>query len=156
MELVEVAPHVHAVLQLEGGLGASNSGFVDHDGGLVVDSFWDLPRTRTLMSLYASVNSTPARRLLNTHNNGDHCWGNQLFAAAGTEILGHRLCAENMALENPELLQALADGDGLPPAFEHFSASLRRFDFNDITITPPTTRFESDTTLDLEQTRVEL
>jgi cyclase len=156
MELHEVAPHVHAVLQPEGGLGASNSGFVDRDGGLVIDSFWDLPRTREMRSLYASVNPSPPRRLLNTHNNGDHCWGNQLFAEDGTEILGHRRCAEKFGNESPELLQSLADGTGLPPAFEHFSRSLRRFDFHGITPTPPTTLLDGDTELELGDTEVRL
>ena len=53
MELVTIASGVHACLQTEGGLGASNSGFVDRGGGLVIDSFWDLPRTRALIGHYA-------------------------------------------------------------------------------------------------------
>jgi len=156
MELCEVAPHVHAVLQAEGGLGASNSGFVDRGGGLVVDSFWDLPRTRELCSLYASVNPEPASRLLNTHHNGDHCWGNQLFAEAGAEIIGHRECAARFGTESPELMAALADGEGVPPDLAEFSRSLRRFDFHGIALTPPTTLLETDTTIDLEGTRVDL
>lgn len=156
MELHEVAPHVHAVLQPEGGLGASNSGFVDRDGGLVIDSFWDLPRTRQLIDLYASVNPAAPGRLLNTHNNGDHCWGNQLFAEVGTEILGHRLCVEYFTSESPEMLRSLAESDDLPPAFAEFGQSLRRFDFRDITLTPPTTVFDADTELALGDTLVQL
>lgn len=156
MDLHEVAPHVHAVLQTEGGLGASNSGFVDLGGGLVVDSFWDLPRTRELIGLYASVNPDPPRRLLNTHRNGDHCWGNQLFAEAGAEIIGHRLCAEEFASESPELLASLTMAEDLPPDLAGFAESLRRFDFRGIELTPPTTTFDGVLDIDLGREVVRL
>ncbi len=95
-------PDLYAcLLQPDTGLGASNSGFVDHGGGLVVDTLYDLPRTQRLIDLYATVAEAPARRLVNTHHNGDHCWGNQLFAEAGTEIIGHRLCAEYFEARRP-------------------------------------------------------
>lgn len=156
MELHEIGPHVHAVLQTEGGLGASNSGFVNRGGGLVVDSFWDLPRTRELMRLYASVNPAPTRRLLNTHHNGDHAWGNQLFAEAGAEIMGHRLCAERFTSESPEMLSALAAAEDLPVAMAGFAQALRRFDFSGVELTPPTTTFDGDAEIDLGETSVQL
>ena len=95
MELRSIAPDVYACLQEDRGLGCSNSGLIDRGGGLVVDTFWDLPHTREMMRLYGDVWRAPAERVVNTHHNGDHCWGNQLFA--GAEIIGHRLCAEAMA-----------------------------------------------------------
>lgn len=154
MELVEVAPHVYACLQPDEGLGYSNSGFVDHGGGLVVDTFWDLPRTRWLLAQYGSVSDRPPRRLVNTHHNGDHCWGNQVFAQLGTEIIGHRLCASYMTREaRPELFVALceADDESLGP-MAGFARALRRFDFHGIRITPPTTVIDDDTELDLDGT----
>ncbi|TMA72008.1 MAG: MBL fold metallo-hydrolase, partial [Deltaproteobacteria bacterium] len=50
-------------------------------GGLVVDTFWDLPHTRQMIETYARVWRRPARRVVNTHHNGDHCWGNQLLVS---------------------------------------------------------------------------
>ncbi|MEE8386796.1 MAG: MBL fold metallo-hydrolase, partial [Dehalococcoidia bacterium] len=105
MELREVARDVYACLQQDRGLGYSNSGLVNRGGGLVIDTFWDLPHTREMMDLYARVWKQTAGRLVNTHHNGDHCWGNQLFRDA--EILGHRLCAEAMVKENPAGMQAV-------------------------------------------------
>jgi cyclase len=159
MELVAVGPDLYACLQPDTGWGASNSGLVDRGGGLVVDTFWDLPRTRALIARYAEVRPEPAARLVNTHNNGDHCWGNELFAAQGTEIIGHRLCVEGFTREiQPELLAGLAAADpaGLPPGFRHFAQALRAFDFTGITLTPPTTAIDGDTTLDLDGLQVDL
>ena len=81
MELREIARDVYACLQEERGLGTSNSGLVNRAGGLVVDTFWDLPHTRQLIETYARVWRGPARRVVNTHHNGDHCWGNQLLVS---------------------------------------------------------------------------
>lgn len=149
IELIQVADSTFACLQLEGGLGASNSGYVNIGGGLVVDSFWDLPRTRELIRLYGSVGSTEIGRLVNTHHNGDHAWGNQLFAEAGTEIIGHRLCAEYFATESPEGLLALSRNENLPPQMAGLASSLRRFDFEGIVLTPPTTLIDDDVDIDL-------
>ena len=91
MELREIGNDVYACLQEDRGLGTSNSGLVNRGGGLVVDTFWDLPHTRQLIETYSRVWRGRARRVVNTHHNGDHCWGNQLFA--GAEIIGHRHCA---------------------------------------------------------------
>src|SRR5262249_34958662 len=76
MGLRRIAPDVHVCLQADRGLGTSNSGLINRGGGLVVDTFWDLPHTRALIAEYATVWKAPARRVVNTHRNGDHCWGN--------------------------------------------------------------------------------
>jgi glyoxylase-like metal-dependent hydrolase (beta-lactamase superfamily II) len=159
MELVAVGPDLFACLQPDDGLGASNSGLIARDGGFVVDTFWDLPRTRRLVELYATRLDAPARRVLNTHHNGDHCWGNQLFADAGAEIIGHRLCVEWFTKEaTPELFVALCESDdeSLPPSLGGFVRSLRKFDFHDIVLTPPTTAVDGDTTIDLDGLQVDL
>lgn len=156
MELVQVSPSAHACLQLEGGLGASNSGFINLGGGLVIDSFWDLPRTRELIKNYCAINPDIPGRLVNTHHNGDHTWGNQLFAEAGAEIIGHKLCAEYFATENPASMQMLTKAEGLPPAMNDLAKALRRFDFEGIELTPPSTLVEHDTEIDLGNTTANL
>src|SRR5262249_24161552 len=79
MELREIARDVYACVQEDRVLGTSNSGLVNRAGALVVDTFWDLPHTREMIETYTRVWRGPARRVVNTHHNGDHCWGNQLF-----------------------------------------------------------------------------
>ena len=55
MELKEIARDVYACLQEDRGLGTSNSGLINRDGGMVIDTFWDLPHTRELIRQYARV-----------------------------------------------------------------------------------------------------
>ena len=124
MELREIATDVYACLTPDRGLGWSNSGFVNRGGGLVVDTFWDLRHTEALIDTYRRVRAEPARRVVNTHHNGDHCWGNQLFR--GAEIIGHRRCAEAFGKDAaPGGLQMLkgtgASGD---PALAAFATAL--------------------------------
>jgi len=155
MEFQEIARDVYVCLQEDRGLGCSNSGLVNRSGGLVVDTFWDLPHTRDLMAQYARVWQEPARRVVNTHHNGDHCWGNQLFT--GAEIIGHRRCAEMMMKESAALLQGLRSAtDNADPAVAAFATALGAFDFTGVVLTPPTTLIDDRLSLDLGGIRADL
>jgi len=155
MELREIARDVFTCLQPDRGLGTSNSGLLNRGGGLVVDTFWDLPHTRDLIALYARVWHTPARRVVNTHHNGDHCWGNQLFPQA--EIIGHRACAAAFGRERPEMMQALRNaGASDDPGFAAFARRLADWDFAGIELRPPTSVFDDRLALDLEGLAVQL
>ena len=150
MELREIARDVYVCLQEDRGLGCSNSGLVDRGGGLVVDTFWDLPHTRALIGEYARVWSQPARRVVNTHENGDHCWGNQLFE--GAEIIAQRLCAEAMGRsESPAAMQAIAGQTGSEdPAVAALARRLADWDFSGIEVAKPTRTFDRQLDLDLD------
>jgi len=155
MELREIASDVYACLQEDRGLGTSNSGLVNRAGGLVVDTFWDLPHTRQMIETYARVWRGPAHWVVNTHHNGDHCWGNQLFA--GAEIIGHRLCAASFGKERPELMQMLRNAGGSEdPMLRDMARQLAAWDFAGITLTPPTTLVEDRLELDLDGIAVHL
>ncbi|MDG2050840.1 MAG: MBL fold metallo-hydrolase, partial [Myxococcota bacterium] len=70
-----------AYLQPDGSWGYSNAGLITDSGeSLLVDTLFDLPLTRSMLDTMADA--TPAARcvdvLVNTHANGDHCYGNQL------------------------------------------------------------------------------
>jgi glyoxylase-like metal-dependent hydrolase (beta-lactamase superfamily II) len=155
MELRPIARDVYACLQEDRGLGYSNSGLVARGGGLVVDTFWDLPHTRRMIDLYARVLPSPARRVVNTHHNGDHCWGNQLFPDA--EIIGHRLCAAGFDKERPESMQALRGlGNSDDPAVAQFARRLAEWDFTGIELRAPTTLIDERCDLDVDGVAVEL
>jgi cyclase len=155
MELREIAKDVFACLQEDRGLGFSNSGLVDRGGGLVVDTFWDLPHTREMVEHYRRVWKEPARRVVNTHSNGDHCWGNQLFE--GAEIIGHRLCAAGFGKESPAMLEAVRGATGSEDrALAALGRKLAEWDFRGIELRPPTRLVEDGLTLDLAGLRVDL
>jgi cyclase len=148
MELKRLTADVYACEQPDLGLGWSNSGFVARGGGLVVDTLYDVALTARMLELYASVHPERPSRLVNTHHNGDHCWGNQLLRDA--EIIAHRGCAERFAHFTPaqaEAIRTLTD----PP--EHLADLVREFSpfgFADVELTPPNRVIDGDLTLDLD------
>jgi glyoxylase-like metal-dependent hydrolase (beta-lactamase superfamily II) len=95
--LTEVAPGVHAYVQPDGGWMINNTGVVvGPDGsGLLVDTTSTEARNRALLAAAASVAPGRPRALVNTHHHGDHTFGNWLMPA-GTPIVGHALCREDL------------------------------------------------------------
>ena len=76
---------VYAYLQPDGTWGWSNSGIiVDGETSLLVDTLYDLKLTGEMLATMRR--SLPAAAqidmLVNTHANGDHCYGNQLVGEA--------------------------------------------------------------------------
>jgi glyoxylase-like metal-dependent hydrolase (beta-lactamase superfamily II) len=156
MELREVAPHVYAALVPDRGWSWSNAGFVARGDGLMVDTFMDVRRTREALSLLADAGAEKPARLVNTHHNIDHCWGNQLFRDA--EIIAHRRAAEAMAKDmRPEMIAALLEAKDPSPGMAWFASDLRgHFDFSDIEVTLPNHLIDGDVELDLGHTRAKL
>lgn len=136
--LAPLADGVFAYLQPDGGLGLSNAGLVGRAGdALLIDTLFDLAHTRRMLDAIARRVPGDIGRVVNTHHNGDHCWGNQLLP--GAEIIGHRRCAELMRSLPPEALQRLKEAPDTVPAARALREGLERFDFRGIEITPPTT-----------------
>src|SRR5688572_14339284 len=99
-----------AWLQPDGSWGWSNAGLVvDGESSLLVDTLFDLRLTAEMLAAMRAA--TPAAQaidvVVNTHANGDHCWGNQLVRDA--QIVGSRRCAEEMTELPPALLAALVE-----------------------------------------------
>lgn len=97
-----------AHLQPDGSWGFNNAGLItDGDASLLVDTLFDARRTAEM--LVRMRDAVPAARdigtVVNTHANGDHCWGNQ--EVRGAEIIGSRRGAEEMAEVPPELMAKL-------------------------------------------------
>jgi cyclase len=156
MELREVAPHVYAALVPDRGWSWSNAGFVARGDGLMVDTFMDVRRTREALALLADAGGRKPLRLVNTHHNVDHCWGNQLFR--DREIIAHRRAAEAMAKDlSPALLQALVDAKEASPGLAWFADDLRgHFDFSEIEVTLPNRLIDGDLALELDGARAQL
>lgn len=154
LELTRLSESVHAAVQSRTGTGWSNSGLVTAGGGLVVDSLYDVRLTRQLAALYAEVHPGAPRRLINTHHNGDHCWGNQVFA--GAEIIAHRGCADRFADFTPERAEMIRTMVDPPESMRAIHEEWADFDFSEVVLTPPTVVIDHDVTIDLDGVRVDL
>lgn len=138
--LHQVADGVHAYLQPDGGWGWSNAGLVVGDGtSLLVDTLFDLRLTQKMLDTMAPVvNSSPIDTVVNTHANGDHCYGNQLLK--GKEIIASKATSNEMSEVPPSMLAALNKAPGeVGDLFRHFFGE---FDFDGIELELPTRTFE--------------
>ena len=135
-----------AWLQPDGSWGWSNAGLVT-DGGesLLVDTLFDLRLTREMLA--AMREATPAAQrigtLVNTHANGDHCYGNSLVA--GAEIVASKAAAEEMGEVPPSVLAAFQGAaPQLGAAGEYLLRAFGPFDFEGIPVSAPTLTFEGE------------
>ncbi|MEV0619035.1 MBL fold metallo-hydrolase [Nonomuraea sp. NPDC050404] len=88
--LYEVVPEVYAWVQPDGTWWVNNAGAVTGaDGTIVIDTCATEERTRRfLRALAAATGDAPIRAALNTHQHGDHTYGNSLLPEQ-TVIVGH-------------------------------------------------------------------
>jgi cyclase len=150
----ELGDGCFAYLQPGGGWGYSNAGLVVGDGAsLLVDTLFDLRLTQQLLDALAPVTAAaPIASLVNTHANGDHCYGNQLVA--GAEIVATTAAAHEMTEVTPQMMHGLNNTDGDVGAL--FSSFFGDFRFDDITLTLPTRTFDGRLDLDVGGRLVEL
>ena len=152
--LHEVAEGCHAYLQPDGGWGYSNAGLIVGDGAsLLVDTLFDLDLTAAMLTAMADATFTaPIGTVVNTHANGDHCYGNQLVA--DREIIASRATAAEMSHVPPAMMAQLnaAPGD----VGELFRSFFGDFRFDGIEPTPPTRTFEGRLEVEIGGRAVEL
>ena len=143
-----------AYVQRDGSWGWSNAGLIVGDGtSLLVDTLFDLTLTKEMLDAFAGrTDAAPIDTVVNTHANGDHCYGNELVA--GAEIIASTACAEEMGDVPPSLLAGLNDAPG--DVGDLFRGFFGEFDFSDITLTPPTRTFDGRLTVDVGGREVEL
>jgi glyoxylase-like metal-dependent hydrolase (beta-lactamase superfamily II) len=140
----------YAYLQPDGSWGFSNAGLIaDHDQTLLVDTLFDLKLTGEMLErMRAAVPAARSiGRLVNTHSNGDHTFGNQLVKEA--EIIASRACAEEMKERPAEALAALQRNWqqlGAGGAFLH-EVMGSKFRWDDVVNTPPTRLFDGELSL---------
>ena len=144
--LVEIGDGCHAYLQPDGSWGWSNAGLVVGDGAsLLVDTLFDLVLTGAMLDAMSNLTRTaPIASLVNTHANGDHCYGNQLVD--GAEIISSTAAAHEMTEVPPSMLAALNAAPGeVGDLFRSFFGDFR---FDGIELRLPTRTF--DGRLDIE------
>jgi glyoxylase-like metal-dependent hydrolase (beta-lactamase superfamily II) len=142
--LHEIADGVWAYLQPDGGWGWSNAGLITGDGSsLLVDTLFDLRLTAEM--LQAMRATSPAAHhigtVVNTHANGDHCYGNSLVGDA--QIIATARCATEMLELPPATMAAmLRSADALGAAGQFVQRIFSPFSFEDVPLTLPTRTFE--------------
>ena len=105
----EVSEGIYAYLQPAGQWGLNNSGFlVGSRAVTLIDTCFTQRRTRALLDAVRAISHRPIATLFNTHEHGDHTWGNFLLPES-TTIVGHERCREGM-LEAGLSVQAMFPG----------------------------------------------
>jgi cyclase len=140
--LHELGDGLFAYLQPRGQWGYSNAGLVAGDGdSLLVDTLFDLNLTRQMLEQMKPITDTrPIGSLVNTHANGDHCFGNELVPDRAT-IYATVACAEEMSEVPPSRLE------GLKENVDFAGWAFGDFDFTDINGREPDETFDSELTL---------
>jgi len=147
----EIASGVWVYLQPDGGWGWSNAGLiVAGQEALLIDTLFDLRLTAEMLDAMRQVVSSSCRitKVVNTHANGDHCYGNALVADA--EIIASQASAEEMNELPPATLAALMKmSSDLGEAGEFLADIFSPFNFEGIELVAPTRTFNGDLQLEL-------
>src|SRR4051794_28114079 len=156
--LQEVADGVFAYLQPDGTWGWSNAGLVTGDGGsLLVDTLFDLRLTREMLDEMAPVlTGRPIATVVNTHANGDHCYGNQLVAGPRVDIVASARAAAEMEEVTPATLHTMVTADLGPELSGYVRRIFGPFEFDGIEVAPPTRTFEGELELPVGDRSVQL
>ena len=156
--LEDLGGGLFAYLQPDGSWGLSNAGLVcDGNESLLIDTLYDLPLTQRMLD--QMVAATPAAKnidtLVNTHANGDHCYGNELVGDA--RIIASTASAEEMNDVTPTIMAAMLKGaDELGKTGAFLRQAFGEFEFEGIQLTPPTETFDGRLDLKIGDQAVEL
>jgi len=162
--LQEVGDGLYAYLQPDGGWGWSNAGLIVADAvgaagapTLLVDTLFDLALTERM--LQAMRRAVPAASridtLVNTHANGDHCYGNQLVAGARI-VASERTTAEMTELPPAAMAALLEQAPAMGDLGAFFMECFGAFDFAGIELLLPDQTFVGDLTLHVGERELQL
>ena len=152
--LHEVGEGCFAYLQPDGGWGYSNAGLVVGDGSsLLIDTLFDLKLTAAMLnSMKQATETAPISTVVNTHANGDHCYGNQLVE--GVNIIASSATAHEMTEVPPSMLAALNKAPG--EVGDLFRSFFGDFEFDGIELSLPTQTFDKRLDLNVAGREVQL
>jgi cyclase len=147
--LHEVGDGLFAYLQPDGGWGWSNAGLVvDGESTLLVDTLYDLELTGEMLQAMRRAVPASARidTLVNTHANGDHCYGNQLVDGARI-VASERTAAEMSELPPAAMAALLEQAPAMGETGAFFLECFGAFDFKGIELALPQETFAGELTL---------
>ena len=153
MNMKQVSNNCFAVLCEKNRVCDANSGLINRASGVVIDTQSDLAHGRQMIKMFSKAWPAMPQRIINTHEDADHVWGNQLFE--GAEIIAHRSVPERMKhVANPKESQKLLHGVGhlltrlvfntLHPGIVAAGQQLLEdYNFDGIELVLPTTLFDT-------------
>ncbi|MFF1478082.1 MBL fold metallo-hydrolase [Streptomyces sp. NPDC058301] len=158
--LTRIADGIHAwIPHVSGSWGFANCLLIaSGTQAALVDTPYDGQMTRTLLEAAAAVLPAGARveTIVNTHANGDHCFGNSHFP--GAEIISTRASLDHLCAEpDPGQMHHLVHGT---PADQPLGWYMRRhfgqYQYYGIQLVPPTLTFTGRHQFAVGAIRVEL
>ena len=156
--LQEVGDGLYAYLQPDGSWGWSNAGLVvDGERTLLIDTLFDLRLTEQM--LRAMCRAVPAAAsidtLVNTHANGDHCYGNQLVGGARI-VASERTAAEMLELPPAAMAALVEQAPEMGELGAFFLDCFGAFDFRGIELMLPQQTFSGELTVAVGDRKLEL
>lgn len=156
--LYELTPDTYAWMVPNGSWGETNLGLLRCGAqSVLIDTCWDLHFMREMLDHSAAVLDTaPISHVINTHADGDHCWGNQLFADG--PITSTQASALQIHQHPPAQLRALQWGARL---FQHLPIGhvdalgrymgdmLRPYRFGGVKVVAANQTFSGQTSIDV-------
>lgn len=163
--LYALTPDTYAWMVPNGSWGETNLGLVRCGRQTVlIDTCWDLPHTREMLHHAAAVlDDAPVGCIINTHADGDHCWGNQLFADA--HIVSSQACAAQIHRHTPLQLRTLqwvspllrqVPALGADALGRYMGSMLKPYRYAGIRVRAADQTFSGETTLDVEGVSIHL
>jgi len=150
--LRELAPGTFAWLQPNGAWGEANAGLViGDDRALLIDTLWDESLAATMLAaMSARLADAPIRTVLNTHQDGDHWWGNGAVPRSAEIVTcgpsRRAMDAESSPRELARLTRLAGAGRRLPGSIGGLSrlvhGMLSPFDLAAVRLRYPDTVFE--------------
>lgn len=166
MQMEQVSSNCFAVLNEKNRVCDANSGLINLGGGMVIDTQSDLSHARQMIDMFSRVWPAMPDKVVNTHEDSDHVFGNQLFENA--EIIGHRSLPERMKIvaepaELQHLMHAASDpvtGPQVklahPGVYVAASQLAEDYDFGGVELIPPTTLFDDSLEVILDDQEVQI
>jgi cyclase len=154
--LYRLTGSTYAWMVPNGAWGETNFGLIDCGGkSVLIDTGWDLKCTREFLAGASDLlKRSPVDSVINTHADGDHCWGNQLFE--GLPIFASHACIGHMHHIEPRSLRLLAKASrvmkmlpvaGLDILGHYAGAMIAPYDFSGIHVTEPNRGFSGEETI---------
>ena len=167
--IYDLGQDLYAFLSPNGSWNETNTGLIVGDGeSLLVDTLVDVPHTATMLELMRPLTDTcPIHYVVNTHADGDHCWGNELVTEA--EIISSQACYAEMQELPPATLMSLAKLGSLLKLVGHlpglgkyraigmwWKTMLAPYNTRPVKLTLPSRRFTDELTLQIGGRTVQL